>query len=202
MNVEDIRQALESPTDTQVGSAVLIPLIVGQDGIHVLFEVRALTLSRQPGEVCLPGGHVEPGESAAAAAIRETCEELLVCKDQIELIGSIGVLPGPGGRPLRAFVGRLDGYENTFSKDEVDRTFTISLEWLLSHEPTAYRIKLEPTFPPDFPWEAIPGGRDYHWSASFNDVPFYPDTDPLLWGVTARVIMRLCDTIRKGGKQD
>ena len=43
--------------------AVLVPLVEREDGIHVLYEVRALTLRRQPGEVCFPGGHIEAGEA-------------------------------------------------------------------------------------------------------------------------------------------
>ena len=45
---------------------------------HLLFEVRADTLDRQPGEVCFPGGHMESGETPAACALRETEEELSI----------------------------------------------------------------------------------------------------------------------------
>ena len=43
--------------------AVLVPLVEREDGLHVLYEVRALTLRHQPGEVCFPGGHIEAGET-------------------------------------------------------------------------------------------------------------------------------------------
>ena len=43
--------------------AVLVPLIRREDGIHVLYEVRARDLDRQPGEICFPGGMQEPGET-------------------------------------------------------------------------------------------------------------------------------------------
>ena len=39
--------------------AVLVPLIEREDGIHVLYEVRAKDLDRQPGEICFPGGMQE-----------------------------------------------------------------------------------------------------------------------------------------------
>ena len=54
--------------------AVLCPLLERPDGLHLLFEVRAQGL-RQGGEVCFPGGRMEPGESVSACALRETEEE-------------------------------------------------------------------------------------------------------------------------------
>ncbi|NEU34154.1 CoA pyrophosphatase, partial [bacterium LRH843] len=57
--------------------AVLVPLVQKQDELHVLFEVRAHHLRRQPGEICFPGGKIEPNDSTPQdAAVRETTEEL------------------------------------------------------------------------------------------------------------------------------
>ena len=35
--------------------AVLVPLVERPEGLCLLYEVRADTLGRQPGEVCFPG---------------------------------------------------------------------------------------------------------------------------------------------------
>ena len=176
--------------DVSRGAAVLIPIVMVADEPCVLLEVRAMTLSVQPGEVCLPGGAIEPGETPQEAAVRETCEELCVSAEQIAIIGAMGPQPGPGGRPLNVFVGTLDGYEGTFSTDEVDHTFTLSVDWLASHEPQEYEVTMRPEYPADFPWELVPGGRDYPWRSQKSRVPFYAGTDPVVWGATARVLMR------------
>ena len=47
--------------------AVLVPLVERPEGLCLLYEVRADTLGRQPGEVCFPGGRLEPGEDAVSA---------------------------------------------------------------------------------------------------------------------------------------
>lgn len=190
MDTASIRQALENQPPRRHGAAVLIPLVQTDEGLSIVLEVRTKTLDVQPGEVCLPGGGIEPGEDPRDTAIRETCEELLVSPTQIEMLGKLGTFEGPGGRRLHAFVGELTGYQGSFSPDEVDRTFTLPVAWLVEHEPECYQVSLEPRYPADFPWELVPGGRDYPWRARANDVPFYRGTDPLVWGATARVLRR------------
>ena len=66
--------------------AVLCPLIEMTDGLHFLFEVRAAGL-RQAGEVCFPGGRMEPGESDVNCALRETEEELSIPRSEITVLG-------------------------------------------------------------------------------------------------------------------
>ena len=199
MILNEVRAALDrADASAPQGAAVLIPLVETPVGLAIVLEVRALTLDVQPGEVCLPGGRIEAGETPREAAIRETCEELLVAPEQLEVIGELGAQPGPGGMPLHVFVATLGGYEGTYSSDEVDRTFTLSLDWLCAHEPDTYDVTLTPSYPDDYPWELVPGGPAYPWRARINRVPFYRDTDPLVWGATARVLARFAALCRHG----
>ena len=66
------------PQDLTGEYAVLVPLVERPEGRCLLYEVRASSLDRQPGEVCLPGGRMEPGEDPVACALRETWEELAI----------------------------------------------------------------------------------------------------------------------------
>ena len=47
--------------DRKLHCAVCIPLIPTEAGFDVLFEVRSGKIPAQPGDVCLPGGRMEPG---------------------------------------------------------------------------------------------------------------------------------------------
>ena len=179
------------------GAAVLIPLIPSEEGdLSVLLEVRSATLDIQPSEVCLPGGHIERGETPLEACIRECAEELLVSACDIHVLGDLGPTVGPGGMTLWAFVGTIDGYTGTFSPDEVERVFTIPLEWLLEHPAKLFEVQLTPSWPDDFPWELVPGGRGYPWRQQRNVIPFYPGTEPCVWGATARVLERFAQILR------
>lgn len=57
---------------------MLVPLVERPEGLCLLYEVRADTLGRQPGEVCFPGGRIEGVESPEECALRETEEELSI----------------------------------------------------------------------------------------------------------------------------
>jgi len=200
-DIEQILSQLEAGLRTlpeRSRASVFIPLIPGKNGMEVLFEVRAAHLKRQPGEVCLPGGHIESGESARDAAIRETCEELLVDRRQITGVVDMGRIDGPGGMPLRVFAGELVGYTGTFDAEEVGSTFTVPLAWFLEHEPTVYTGQLELQAPDNLPWDLIPGGRDYPWHTRRHEIPFYEDTNPVIWGFTARVVRRFVNVLKAG----
>ena len=65
--------------------AVLIPFVTTEEGKALLLEVRS-QLVKQPGEMCFPGGRVEAGETPVETAVRETCEELGLKPEDIEVI--------------------------------------------------------------------------------------------------------------------
>jgi len=193
-------------------SAVLIPFLIRDGAYHVLYEIRAAKLRSQPGEICFPGGRIEAGESPLETAVREATEELCIDRGRIEIVGALDNTIGPGTIPLFTYIALLHDYEGTRSRAEVDAVFTQPLDWILANDPEIYRIDLERKMPEDFPYEYVPGGRDYRWREQFYSVPFYPDlqTDlslfevprtqkmPVLWGVTARVTHSLAVLLREG----
>lgn len=169
-------QELESHEQRLKGSsAVLIPVILKEDGYHVLYEVRAAKLRTQPGEICFPGGRIEPGEDPGETAVREAMEELLISRDQIEVVARLNKNPGPGSVALYSFIGVLHGYEGTWSRAEVEYVFTLPLNWILTHDPKIYQIELTRNIPEDFPYDKVPYGKDYRWRKEYHQIPFYPE---------------------------
>lgn len=155
-------------------SSVLIPFLIRDGVCHVLYEIRAAKLRSQPGEICFPGGRIEEGETPLETAVREATEELCIDRTGIEIVGSLDDTIGPGAIPLFTYIGVLHDYEGTWSRAEVDRVFTVPLDWILTHDPEIYKIRLMREMPEDFPYEYVPGGRGYRWRDQYYSVPFYP----------------------------
>ena len=201
---ENLKRSPEYPPGT---SAVLIPILEEADTLQILLEVRSFRLHSQPGEICFPGGRIEKGETPLKAALRETAEELLVRTDQIRILGALPVTAGPSLAPLYVFAGLLTDYKETFSEEEVAYIMKVPLQYFLDHEPEHHRVILESRMDESFPFDLIPGGRNYRWREKTYDIPFYTEiragreTDPerpVLWGMTARVLDRFARILRIG----
>ena len=134
--------------------AVLLPLIydVKTDKYQILYQVRSEHIS-QPGEVSFPGGRVEDGETFQEAAIRETCEELNLFPDQIDIWGEIDYLIHQG-RTIHCFVGKIkiENWEYIHPNEEVDRLFTVEVDTLLTKEPIYYTVTSTLSEAKDFPF--------------------------------------------------
>ena len=178
-------------------AAVLVPLIQKGGEYHVVFEVRAGSLKTQPGEICFPGGAVERGETPKQAAVRETMEELLISRRQIRIIAPLDMLEAPGAMEISPFLGALQGYRWSYSEAEVDHTFSVPLRWFAEHEPERYETELVTVPEETFPFEDVPGGRDYHWRRGHYDVYFYRREEGIIWGMTAKILRSLAEMYRE-----
>jgi 8-oxo-dGTP pyrophosphatase MutT (NUDIX family) len=74
------------PPATACRAAVMLLLFRYMHRWHIPLTQRPTALLRHGGQVSLPGGRIEPGETSAAAACRELTEELGIT-DTIQLIG-------------------------------------------------------------------------------------------------------------------
>ena len=101
--------------------AILVPWVNIGSEESLLFEARS-QIVKQPGEVCFPGGRAEPGETASEAEVRETCEELGIGPDAIEVIEELEPLIMGDGRKVCPVSARLhikDMESLRLSEDEV-----------------------------------------------------------------------------------
>lgn len=182
-----------------VKTAVLVPLIQTKDGEWaVLFERRALSLRRQAGEVCFPGGHCDATDvNERQTAIRETCEELGVQESHIEYIGELDVLMTWSRLMVFPFLGVLHHPEQIRPNPaEVDEVFTVPLSRLLSIEPQVHVVTLQPQPSQDFPYHLVPSGQDYAWREAKVNQMFYEMDGQVIWGMTARILSHFLDLIR------
>lgn len=119
------------PTARQ--AAVLILLYPHQDRWHVPLTLRPSHLPDHAGQVSLPGGAVEPGETGAQAAIREFHEELGALGQTIELLGRLSpIYVHSSNFRIEPWVGVTDHRPDLAANPtEVERVFEIPLDHLL-----------------------------------------------------------------------
>ena len=197
--LEQLRRRFDEHTPGLMGArkefAVLCPVVEKEDGLHLLFEVRSGNVS-QAGEVCFPGGRMEPGETPEETALRETWEELSIPRDEVSLLGRPDFICNQSGFLLHPVIGLVSeaGFQAIRpSEAEVAEYFTVPLSFFRNTPPQIYHYDLLPQVPEDFPYEAIGVSRDYPWRRGRQNVPVWFYEGHAIWGMTGRIVMHLIE---------
>lgn len=177
--------------------AVLLPLVHYEGELSVLFERRAFDLDVQPGEVCFPGGSIEPGDpSIEAAAVRETCEELNIKPEDMEILGALDLFVSPFNMIIYPFAGIVHDFTKIkASPQEVEYCFAVPMWQLRECEPHVSSISFKLEMPDDYPWGMVPGGRSYPYRSARYEQYFYQWNGEVIWGMTARILKHFLDLV-------
>ena len=186
--------------DSRRAYAVLVPLVEREGELCLLYEVRAKTLRRQPGEVCFPGGRMEAEETPEECALRETREELAIPAECVKLLGRLDFIAHRANFIMWPVLGVVDRRGMSLlrpSPAEVEEVFRVPLGHLLETPPIEYEYDLIPTPAENFPYELIGIPRDYQWQRGKENVPVYPWQGRAIWGLTGRItrnLIQICKT--------
>jgi 8-oxo-dGTP pyrophosphatase MutT (NUDIX family) len=145
--VELVRDRTPPPNPRKAG--VLILLYPRDDQLYFPLTQRTETLESHRGQVSLPGGAWEPGESLEETAWRETCEELNICPDDRQALTTLTPLyVPPSGFLVHPFVAftceRPDFQPDTREVAELietplslllDRNTVMREEWIIGGMP-------------------------------------------------------------------
>jgi 8-oxo-dGTP pyrophosphatase MutT (NUDIX family) len=136
---------------------------------HIILTVRADGV-RHGGQVSLPGGVVDPGETFEQAALREAHEEVALSLDEVRVLGALTPLdiPVSGFRLHPVVAVRPAAPQLTASDGEVARILEIDIDDLMEpdHFVTTTRDRQGITF----------------------TVPAFRVADIEIWGATAMVL--------------
>ena len=121
-----------APADAR-GAAVLVLLYPHHRQWHLPLTLRPEHLADHAGQVSLPGGAVEPGETSRQAAIREFHEELGEGGRNIELLGQLSAAYVQASNFLvTPWVGATDGRPELIPNPaEVEQLLEVPLTHLL-----------------------------------------------------------------------
>jgi 8-oxo-dGTP pyrophosphatase MutT (NUDIX family) len=116
------------PEDARLAAALLL-IYPGDEGPSVALTVRASGLARHAGQVSLPGGACDPGETLAETALREAAEEIGVDQSGVRVLGELTpVHVLVSGFTLHPIVGVTDERPAFIpAPDEVEEVLEVSL---------------------------------------------------------------------------
>lgn len=206
MNEEKWKEKLRANKELFIGeatafrSAVLIPLVEVEGEWCVLFEIRSSIMRSQPGDICFPGGRIDPtDESPLFAALRETHEELGMNPDTVKVLGSLSPYIASPSFVVYPFVGIVNYKEiiRSYNTSEVEEVFTVPLHYLLDHEPYMHSVIVHPSPDSNFPFEKIRNGANYKWRGRAIEEWFFEYGSFTIWGLTARILKHFIEIIRK-----
>ena len=158
-------------------AAVLIPVVAREPQATVILTERMPHLAAHAGQIAFPGGKIDDGDDGpAAAAIRESGEEIGLERGAIAVIGYLDPYLSRTGYRIVPVVGRIDpGYRLTLNRGEVADAFEVPLDFLLN--PANHRRT-----------SRVFMGRERY----FYEMPF---GEHYIWGVTAGIIRALYEQV-------
>jgi 8-oxo-dGTP pyrophosphatase MutT (NUDIX family) len=172
----------KSPAGARDGAALL--LVYPHEGaFHVPLTVRGSELRNHTGQVSLPGGRVDEGETFEEAALREAQEEIGIDPDTVQVLGRLTPLHIPvSGYILHPVVGIADA-----------RPEFRPAEWEVA------RIIEAPVTRLCDPGIVMREGRtrDNDGDPIEIEVPFYDIDGEKVWGATAMVLSEFCAILSK-----
>lgn len=158
-------------------SAVLLPLMQRDEGLAVLFTRRHDNLSTHAGQWSFPGGRVEAHDaSPAAAALRETEEEVGLPTKDVEVLGHLADYTTFYGRLVCTYVGAVAPHApppRIAAPDEVAQLMVVPLARLLEAAPYEGRALAG----------GAPRGED-------RIVHYWHLPEGTVWGITAELLGR------------
>ena len=194
INVRDIEEKLKKRPVGNVDwynfFSVTIPLIETEEGLSMVFEVRAAGLKTQPGDICFPGGRMEEGETALQCALRELKEETGISPSDLRVLGQFDTLHEFSGHTLYTFAVSLAPQalqKARLNQEEVAELFTVPLKFFRENTAEIYDIDVVSDVS-DFPYDKTGISPDYKWRKGKNLLPLYRYEDKIIWGITARIV--------------
>lgn len=157
--------------------AAVLAAITDRDEPGVILTIRRDDMRTHAGQIAFPGGRIDPGEAAIAAALREASEELDLSPSQVEVIGTIEPYRTVTGYVVTPLIGVVppDLPLNPHEREVAD-WFEAPLAYLLDPSNQQRRTAL------------FQGQERHYYEILWNGLR--------IWGATAAIIVNLSRRLR------
>jgi 8-oxo-dGTP pyrophosphatase MutT (NUDIX family) len=174
----------ETPPPDARQAAVLLLLYEREGHWHLPLTLRPSHLAAHAGQVSLPGGAVEPGETSAQAALREFHEELGDDGRPIDLLGSLSpIYVQASNFWVTPWIATADVRpEFTINPQEVEQLLEVPLRHLLD--------------------AANFGSHEREYQGRSYVVPHFLFGSHRIWGATCRILGELVTILEGFPQQD
>ena len=149
-----------------IPAAVLVPLVNRPEGLRLLLTQRSADLPDHPGQISFPGGRLEAGDvDHAAAALRETAEEIGLEPRKVQVLGELASYETVSGYRVLPIVGWIEPpFDLRPDPHEVADVFEVPLDFILDRSNHQRHHRMLGTLRRDY-W-AIPWLTRYIWGAT------------------------------------
>lgn len=181
-----------SNSSLRINAGVLAPLFEEDGEARVVLTRRSADLRTHQGQVSFPGGRLNEGEDASAAALREAHEEVGLDPALVTTVGWLHpVLTMVSASFILPVLGTLAARPGLVpNPGEVERIFDVSLAELA--DPDVFREERW-----RIPGRAIAGSEDNSFPIWIFEV-----SGELIWGATARMLYELLGLVLVGPSGD
>lgn len=170
------------PDEPPTPAAVLIPLVLHDDGPRVLLTRRTAHLRDHAGQISFPGGRAEDSdEGPVHTALRETEEEVGLAREHVHVLGELNTYATVTGYRVTPIVALVQPrFRLALDSFEVEEAFEVPLQFLMT--PAHHRRH-------EMEWEGL---RRQFLSMPWQGVDASGQTrEYFIWGATAAMLRNL-----------
>ena len=171
---------LFKPPKNTKESAVIVPFLLLNGTWSLIFEKKVKDSSKHAGQMAFPGGSKDKKDkNLLDTAIRETCEEVGICSEDLVILGeikpTITLKTNFVIYPFAAIVKKPPPYQ--INRDEVDKLVFVPLDYLIKQHPFPY--------------------KKFVFEGKERTTMIIPFEGEVIWGASARILDNFIPLLKK-----